>query len=260
MREVADMAKKRVVGFLAGLPLVVAIVITGAGVALGFTGFDNASTWLLILLAVITLVSPVVAGWLSPGLKQAWFFPIGVLASLSIATAIYGPLSSDSEPIAFVVMLTLIYGGGASVAFCAAWIVRQYLCHVRGNRFPVSHLSIASLVTVCCSITLIVLFIATPLASLTSTRVPYWSAVLAPIGSIGVAAGSAIIWSDRSRGRWGFLGLGLSLLYLGASLAPPVFLTTAHWYGPVALVLVGLAIWNILKWRQDGERYVLGDS
>ena len=28
MREVADMAKKRVVGFLAGLPLVVAIVIS----------------------------------------------------------------------------------------------------------------------------------------------------------------------------------------------------------------------------------------
>ena len=182
--------------------------ITGAGVALGFTGFDNASTWLLILLAVITLVSPVVAGWLSPGLKQAWFFPIGVLAGLFIATAIYGPLSSDSEPIAFVVMLTFIYGGGASVAFCVAWIARQYLRHVRGNRLPVSHLSIASLVAICCSIALIVLFIAVSLPPLTSTRAPYWSAVLAPIGLIGVAAGSAIIWSDRSRGRWGFLGLG----------------------------------------------------
>ena len=52
-------------------------------------------------------------------------------------------------------------------------------------------------------------------------------------------------WIDRGRcgvrlsgAGWGFLGLGLSLLYLGASLAPPVFLTTAHWYGPVALVLV----------------------
>ena len=77
-----------------GHPVVTAglAAITGAGVALGFTVFDNASTWLLILLAVITLASPVVAGWLSPGLKQAWFFPIGVLAGLSIATAIYGPL------------------------------------------------------------------------------------------------------------------------------------------------------------------------
>ena len=233
--------------------------ITGAGVV-GFTGFDNASTWLLILLAVITLVSPVVAGWLSPGLKHAWFFPIGVLAGLSIATAIYGPLSSDSEPIAFVVMLTFIYGGGASVAFCVAWIARQYLRHVRGNRLPVSHLSIASRVAICWSIALIVLFIAVSLPPLTSTRAPYWSAVLAPIGLIGVAAGSAIIWSDRNRGRWGFLGLGLSLLYLGASLAPPIFLTTAHWYGPVALVLVGLAVWNVLRWRQGDERTAFGDS
>ena len=194
------------------------------------------------------------------GLKQAWFFPIGVLASLSVATAIYGPLSSDSEPIGFVIVLTLICGGATSVAFCAAWIARQYLRRLRGHRMPMSHLSIASLVAVCCSIALIVLFIAIPLASLTSTRAPYWSAILAPIGLIGVAAGSAIIWSDRNRGRWGYVGLGLSLLYLGASLAPPVFLTTAHWYGPVALVLVGLAVWNVLRWRQGDERAALGDS
>ena len=98
---------------------------------MGFTVLDSTtSTWLLILATVIPLVSPVVAGWLSPGLKQAWFFPIGVLVGLSIATAIYGPLSSDSEPIGFVVVLTFIYGGGASVAFCVAWIARQYLRHV----------------------------------------------------------------------------------------------------------------------------------
>ena len=235
--------------------------ITGAGVALGFTVLDSTtSTWLLILATVIPLVSPVVAGWLSPELKQAWFFPIGVLVGLSIATAIYGPLSSDSEPIGFVVVLTFIYGGGASVAFCVAWIARQYLRRLRGHRLPVSHLAIASLVAACCSVALSALFIAVSLPSLTSTRAPYWSAVLAPIGLIGVAAGSAIIWSDRNRGRWGFLGLGLSLLYLGASLAPPVFLTTAHWYRPVALVLVGLAVWNVLRWRQGDERAALGDS
>ena len=228
---------------------------TGVGVALGFTVLDSTtSTWLLVLATAIPLgVSPVVAGWLSPELKHAWFFPIGVLASLTIASAIYGPLSSDSAPIAFVVMLTFIYGGGASVAFCVTWMARQYLRHVRGHRMPVSHLSIASLVAVCCSIALIMLFIAIPLASLTSTRAPYWSAILAPIGLIGVAAGSAIIWSDRNRGRWGYVGLGLSLLYLGASVAPPVFLATAHLYGPVALVLVGLATWNILRWRRIGS-------
>ena len=167
----------------------------GVGVALGFTVLDSTtSTWLLVLATAIPLgVSPVVAGWLSPELKHAWFFPIGVLASLSIASAIYGPLSSDSEPIAFVVMLTFIYGGGAS------------------------------LVAVCCSIALTVLFIAIPLASLTSTRAPYWSAILAPIGLIGVAAGSAIIWSDRNRGRWSSLGLGLSLLCLGTSIGTPVY-------------------------------------
>ena len=47
------------------------------------------------------------------------------------------------------------------------------------------------------------------------THAPYWHTALLLIGLIGVAAGSAIIWSDRSRGRWGFLGLGLSFLYLG---------------------------------------------
>ena len=245
-----------------GHPVVTAglAAITGAGVALGFTVFNSAtSTWLLILAMAIPL-SPFVAGWLSPELKRAWFFPIGVLVSLSVATVIYGPLSSDSEPIAFVVMLTLIYGGGASVAFCVSWIARQYLRRLRGHRMPVSHLAIASLVAACCSIALSALFIAIPLGSSPPQHAPYWSAVLAPIGLIGVASGSAIIWSDRNRGRWGFLGLGLSLLYLGASLAPPVFLTTAHWYGPVALVLVGLAVWNILKWRQGDERAALGDS
>ena len=248
-----------------GHPVVTAglAAITGTGVALGFTVLGSStSTWLLILATAIPLAvsSPFVAGWLSPELKHAWFFPIGVLVGLSIATAIYGPLSSDSEPIGFVVVLTFIYGGGASVAFCVAWIARQYLRRLRGHRMPVSHLSIASLVAICCSIALIVLFIAIPLGSSPPPHAPYWSAVLAPIGLIGVVAGSAIIWSDGNRGRWGFLGLGLSLLYLGASLAPPVFLTTAHWYGPVALVLVGLAVWNVLRWRQGGERAALGDS
>ena len=60
-----------------GHPVVTAglAAITGAGVALGFTVLDSTtSTWLLILATVIPLVSPIVAGWLSPRLKQAWFF------------------------------------------------------------------------------------------------------------------------------------------------------------------------------------------
>ena len=110
--------------------------IAGAGLALGFTVLDSTtSTWILVLVVAATLGAPVFAGWLSPGLKQAWFFPIGVLASLSVATAIYGPLSSDSEPIGFVIVLTLIYGGAASLAFCAAWVARQYLRRWRGSTF-----------------------------------------------------------------------------------------------------------------------------
>ena len=146
------------------------------------------------------------------------------------------------------------------MAFCVGWIARQYLRRLRGHKIPVNHLAIASLVAACCSVALSALFIAIPFTPSSPPHAPYWSAVLAPIGLIGVAAGSAIIWSDRNRGRWGFLGLGLSLLYLGASVAPAVFLATAHLYGPVALVLVGLAVWNILKWRQGGEKATLGDS
>ena len=157
--------------------------ITGAGVALGFTVLDSTmSTWLLILATAIPLASPFVAGWLSPELKHGSpGRPVGVLASLSIATAIYGNLSLDSHPVAFIFVLTLIYGGAASLAFCVGWIARQYLRRLRGHRLPVSHLAIASLVAACCSVALSALFIAVSLPSLTSTRAPYWSAVLAPI-------------------------------------------------------------------------------
>ena len=158
-----------------GHPVVTAglAAITGAGVALGFTVLDSTmSTWLLILATAIPLASPFVAGWLSPELKHAWFFPVGVLASLSIATAIYGNLSLDSHPVAFIFVLTLIYGGAASLAFCVGWIARQYLRRLRGHRLPVSHLAIASLVAACCSVALSALFIAVSLPSLTSTRGP----------------------------------------------------------------------------------------
>ena len=86
-----------------GHPVVTAglAAITGTGVALGFTELGSStSTWLLILATAIPLAvsSPFVAGWLSPELKHAWFFPVGVLASLSIAMAIYGNLSLAARP------------------------------------------------------------------------------------------------------------------------------------------------------------------
>ena len=89
--------------------------ITGAGVALGFTVFDNASTWLLILLAVITLGAfPFLAGWLSSQRMNVLLFPISILGSLTVASAIDGPLSPDSDPIGFIIMAGVIYAVVAS--------------------------------------------------------------------------------------------------------------------------------------------------
>ena len=229
--------------------------IAGAGVASSFTVFANSSTWYLVLVAVITLgVYPPLAGWLSPPLRNVALFPISVLFGLSVAWAIGGPLFSDSHPIWVIFVLTIFYGGGASAAFCVGWIARQYLLRLQGHRMVVSHLTIASLVAVCLSFALTVLYFG-------------FAAIPDLSGLIGVVAGTAIIWSDRHRGRWSLLGL--SLLYLGASIGMPVYLGaylvkglvyTATGYGWVALALVGLAVWNILKWRQDGERATLGDS
>ena len=69
----------------------------------------------------------------------------------------------------------------------------------------VGHVAVASLVAACCSVALSALFIAVPLASVTAPQAQYWSAILAPIGLIGVGAGTAMIWSDRHKGRWSLL-------------------------------------------------------
>ena len=201
---------------------------------------------------------PPIAGWLSPPLRNVALFPISILFGLSVASVMDGPLSSDSEPIGFVFALAFIYGGGASVAFCVGWIARQYLLRLRGQGMVVSHLSIASLVMICLSLALTVLYFG-------------FAAIPDLSGLVGVVAGIAIMWSDCNRGRWSSLGLGLSLLCLGTSIGTPVYLgaslvkvlvytATGYGYGWVALVLVGLAVWNILKWRQGSERAALGDS
>ena len=163
--------------------------IAGAGAALSVTVFANASTWYLGLVAVVTVgVYPLLAGWLSPSLRDVALFPISILFGLSVAWAIDGPLSSDSHPIWFIFVLTIFYGGGASVAFCVGWIARQYLLRLRGHRMPMSHLAMASLVAVCLSFALTVLYFG-------------FAAIPDPSGLIGVVAGTAIIWSDRHRGR-----------------------------------------------------------
>ena len=116
-------------------------------------------------------------------------------------------------------------------AMSSAWIARQYLRRFCGLGVPVSHLTIASLAMVCLSVVLTVLYFG-------------FAAIPDPSGLVGVVAGTAIIWSDRHRGGWSSLGLGLSLLYLGASIGTPVYLGIsvvkglvylATGYGPVAL-------------------------
>ena len=107
--------------------------LTGVSVALGFTVFDNAdSARYGIPAAVLTLGAfPSIAGWLLPEIRAFALFPISTLVSLSVASFIDGPLSSDSEPIAFVILLTMIYGGMATLAFLLGCIVRQSCLAVR---------------------------------------------------------------------------------------------------------------------------------
>ena len=110
-------------------------------------------------------------------------------------------------------------------------------------------LSVGAVVGMCISAAYSAIFLLVPLLSRPDASLST-AAGLASIGLVGVAAGAIIIWSnwgDRHKGRWGWVGLALSLLYLGASIAPPIALVTLHWYGPVALGLVSLAVWNILS-------------
>ena len=110
-------------------------------------------------------------------------------------------------------------------------------------------LSVGAVVGMCISAAYSAIFLLVPLLSRPDASLST-AAGLASIGLVGVAAGAIIIWSnwgDRHKGRWGWVGLALSLLYLGASIAPPIALVTLHWYGPVALALVALAVWNILS-------------
>ena len=111
-------------------------VITGATLALMFTVFSEAKpTWLLIVVAVIILgVSPILGGWLSKEFLSAFLFPVCILVSLSVASFINGPLSYDSDPMGFVLLLTLIYGGIAYIAFSVSWTIRQSVRRRRGER------------------------------------------------------------------------------------------------------------------------------
>ena len=111
-------------------------VVTGATLALMFTAFSyDKPTWFLIVLQLIILgVFPILAGWFSKEFLNAFLFPVCILVSLSVASFIDRSLSYDTEPIWFVPMLTLIYGGIAYIAFSVSWTVWQSVRRRRGER------------------------------------------------------------------------------------------------------------------------------
>ncbi len=145
---------------------------------------------------------------------------------------------------------------GVSTSAAAQGAYRDRFTGIARDRaLHTSPLSIGVAVCVCLSAAISALFLVVPLVSRHgASPYPYYTACcLASIGLVGVAAGGMIIWSDRHKGRWGWVGLALSLFYLGASVAPQVFLVTAHYHGPVVLALISLAVWNILKRRPEGN-------
>lgn len=85
--------------------------------------------------------------------------------------------------------------------------------------------------------------------------VPLWSldrswttaAALGSMDLVGVLPAGAVIWSARHEGRWGWLGLLLGLAYIGLPYVHPLFILHAHWFGPLALSIICLAVLNLLK-------------
>ena len=238
-------------------------VITGAGIGWAFTVFRSAdSAWPFISFLVVTLgVAPLIAGWLTPIIWHGILFPISALVGFSVVAITDESLTHDSGFL-FVIPLTVLYGGFSVLTFFAGWTVRQCYRQFRGRKNTTSRLAIVSLAIVCYSIGLSISFYTwIPFDVWVSAR--RWSPLheFLPIilGLVGTLAGVVVIWSDQHRGRWGLVGLILSMLYLVASVAHPLYQTTAKLYGPAALVLTAIAVWNIRRERSE-EKKPVSDS
>ena len=221
--------------------------ITGAGLGLSLT--INGGGLSIALLVVSIGISPLLAGWLSPRLWHIVLFPISVSVGTSIAVATNKSLAYDFEPIGYVILITVIYGGSAAVPFFAGWIGQQFVHWLQGQRIATSRLAIASLAIICYSAAMSISYFTGLPVEFMSSR--YTFGGLAPILLVFIAtvAGVAIIWSDYHKGQWSLAGIGLSLLYLGTSLVPPFYQATAIVYGPAAFALVVIAAWNVRRWR-----------
>ena len=106
---------------------------TGVGITLLFTLLQSGDVWLQILVAVISAGSSFLAGLLSTGLGISALLPLVVFACLAVAFGLYGASSHDVEPIPFMILLSLIYGGVAYFAFGAGWVVRGLLVGFNGT-------------------------------------------------------------------------------------------------------------------------------
>ena len=110
--------------------------IMGAGFAATFIVNDLPfGAWVYVPVAIVLLGAiPFLAGWLSPRLSKIVLFPASVLVSLTVGFAVYG-VDADVEPISYTVLLTLIYGGLASVGFFVGWVLRghEFINHPRGG-------------------------------------------------------------------------------------------------------------------------------
>ena len=108
----------------------------GTTLALILTVFNDAEpTWLLTAVQVTILgVFPILAGYISKEFLNAFLFPVCIGVSILVASFIDRSLTYDSERIWIVLIITLIYGGIAYIAFSVSWTVRYLSRWRRGER------------------------------------------------------------------------------------------------------------------------------
>ena len=95
------------------------------GLASDFTVLQGADAWVAALITAVTIgVLPVVAGWVSPKVWSAVLFPVGLAVCLALVSVIGGPLSTDISSVGLVLLFTVVYGGGGTVAFGVGWGAR----------------------------------------------------------------------------------------------------------------------------------------
>ena len=113
--------------------MIVLLLLGGMGIALPFTLLEDSEAWLVILVMGMAGGGFFVAGCFSRRLMNAVFCPVVVLGSLLVAFTVYDEVYFDTEPALFAVILSVMYGGLASVIFAAGWLARWAVCQIRSR-------------------------------------------------------------------------------------------------------------------------------